>query len=320
MSVWKSIIRCAAAAALLSAAATAAAQNFPTKRVTLIVPYAAGGPTDTVARVLGQMMEKTWGQPFLVENRPGAGSLIGTAYVAKADPDGYTLLMNGVGVVSSKFFTKDLGYNPADLKPIVELGDGYYLIVTNPATGFKTLGDLVAFAKKNPGKLNWGPIAFSNQHLDYLAVQRQIGVDITLIPYNSAAESTTAVVRNDLQLQMGVAQPFLPLVKDGKLVALAVTGPARNPKIPNVPTAKEAGFDLNYGFDFGVFVPTKTPQPVVTKIATDIAAAVKSKEYQSRLDTLDYTTLPDPLSWPSVIDAKVKAYDEVVKQIKLQPK
>jgi len=323
MSSQRSGLFAAKAATFVAAFAIAAgawAQSWPAKRVTLVVPYGAGGPTDTVARVLGQMMEKSWGQPFLVENRPGAGSLVGTAYVAKSDPDGYTLLMNGVGVISSKFFQKDMPYNPADLRAVVELGNGYYLMVANPNSGFKTLGELVALAKKSPGKLNWGPIAFSNQHLDYIAVQRQLGIDITLIPYNSAADSTTALLRNDLQLQMGVASPFLPLVKEGKLVGIAVTGPARNPKAPGVPTAKEAGFNLNFGFDFGVWVPAKTPSAIVSKVGNDIAVAVRSKEYQARLDALDYGTLPDPLSWPAVIDAKIKSYTEVVQQIGLTPK
>jgi tripartite-type tricarboxylate transporter receptor subunit TctC len=320
MPEWKSTLRGAGAAVLLSFAVGAAAQSFPTKRVTLVVPYGAGGPTDIVARMLGSIMEKTWGQPFIVENRPGAGSLIGNAHVAKAEPDGYTLLMNGIGVFSSKYFTKDLGYNPADLKNVVELGNGPYIIVANPATGFKTLKDLVDFAKKNPGKMNWGPIAFSNQHLDYIALERKLGIQLTLIPYNSAADSQTAILRNELQVAMGVASPFLPLIEEGKLVALAVTGSARNPKAPNVPTAKQAGFDLDYGFDFGVFAPSKTPAPVFNKIGADIAAAVKSKEYQSRLEALNYTTLDDPRAWAAVHDAKMKNYDAIVKEMGIQPK
>lgn len=318
-SIRKSL-RVGVAAVLSAVAFGAAAQSFPTKRVTLIVPYGAGGPTDVLARVLGQFMEKNWGQPFIVENRPGAGSLVGNAVVAKADPDGYTMLMNGNGVISSKFFTKDMPYNPADLKPVVEMGNGRYIIVANPNAGFKTMEELVAFAKKNPGKLNWGPIAFSNQHLDYISLQRRLGIEITLIPYNSAADSTTALVRNDLQLQMGVPGPFLPLMKEGKLLGIAVTGPTRNPQATGVPTAKEAGFDINYGFDFGIWLPTKTPPAITSKIGGDIAAVVKSAEYQKRLENLNLTSLSDPLTWPTVIDNVIRNYTEVAQQVGLQPR
>jgi tripartite-type tricarboxylate transporter receptor subunit TctC len=301
-------------------ACVASAQDWPTQRVTLIVPYGPGGPTDTVARVLAPIMERTWKQPFLVENRPGAGALVGTAAVAQSRPDGYTLLFNGNGVITAKFFTKELPYNPADLKPVVELGGGRYLIVTGAGAPFKTLSEMVAYGKKNPKAIHFGAIPFTLQTLDHILLARRLGIELTEVGYNSATLITTALLRNELQMSMSVAGQFLPHVQAGKIVGLAVTGPTRNPQFPDVPTAKEVGFDVDYGFDFGIWIPTKTPDSITARISKDIAAAVRSKEYGDRLKTLNFDVPADPAAWPASVDALVKDYGEIVKQIGFQPK
>jgi tripartite-type tricarboxylate transporter receptor subunit TctC len=310
--------KAAFAGAALLAAASAGAQQYPSRPVTMIVPFPAGGPTDVVARALVPLMEQQWKQNFIVEFRPGAGSILGTDYVARAKPDGYTLLLNSNGVYTAKIFIKNITYDPADLRPVVELCGANFLIMTNAQVPAKTLGELIAYAKSKGSAMNAGTVPNNASQLDLEVLKLRAGMSYTVVPYNGLADIITAALRNDVQLFLGVPQSVASLTADGKLRALASASPARNEHFPDVPTTREAGLDFQSGFSFGVWAPARTPADVVARISADMEKAVLSPDYSTRMKNLNYDVPQQPSAYPATIDRQAREYFDVARKVGIE--
>jgi len=307
-------------AAALTASFTAAAQQYPARPVTMIVPFPAGGPTDVVARALVQPMEQAWKQNFIVEFRPGAGGVVGTDVVARAKPDGYTLLLNSNGVYTTKIFMKNITYDPADLRPVVEVCGANFLIVTNPSVPAKNLGEFIGYLKSKGSAANAGTVPNNASQLDLDLFKQRVGASYTVVPYNGLADIIAAALRGDLQLFLGVPQSVEKLIQDGKLKALATAGPQRNDRFPDVPTTREAGLDFQSGFSFGVWAPAKTPADVVAKVGADMEKAVLSPEYVARMKSLSYEVPQQPRNYPAVIERQAREYFDVARQMGIEAK
>jgi tripartite-type tricarboxylate transporter receptor subunit TctC len=316
----KYLFRIAAALAVFAAAAAAAgAQQYPARPVTLIVPFPAGGPTDVVARALAPLMEQAWKQSFIVEFRPGAGGMLGTEVVARAKPDGYTLLLNSDGVYAAKIFIKNLTYDPADLRPVVDVGGASLLVVTNPSVPTKTLSELVSYVKSHSGSVNTGSIPNNTSDLDIRLLGLRTGMNFTVVPYNGLPDIISAALRNDVQFFLAVPTSVQQLLTDGKLRAIVTAGTQRNERFPDVPTARESGVDFLSVFAFGIWVPAKAPADIVARIGTDVAMAVLTPEYGARMKNLSYQVSAQPLAYPATTERKVKEYFELAKQIGIEP-
>jgi tripartite-type tricarboxylate transporter receptor subunit TctC len=308
-----------AVAVMLAAAQFAWAQAYPSSRVLLVVPFAPGGPTDLVARTAAAELEKMWKQSVVVENRPGAGGLIGTAYVTQQKPDGYTLLLQGNVPKTAKLFLKDIPYDPADLRAVASLGTSNYLLVVNPSLGVKTLAEFIKLAKAKPKQLNYGVIPLNVNELDYYVLQRAAGIQLTPINYQSAAPITPALLRGDVTVYLAIVSSIQPQVAAGKVNALAYVGPERHPRLPDVPTAREQGLDFTAGFTLGIFVHSRTPEDVVQKLGHDLVAVTKAPQTATALDSAGFQVPSDPQGWGKFIDGELAAYTEVAKSLNYQP-
>jgi tripartite-type tricarboxylate transporter receptor subunit TctC len=282
------LLQAAAVFAAALAAPWAGAQGkWPTRPVTLIVPFSAGGTTDIVARLVGAKLQQMWGQPVVIEDRPGAGGNIGAGVVAKAQPDGYTLLVPSGSILTvNPHIYKDMGFDPQkDLVPITNLASGPMIVVVNPNVPARNLKELIALAKKEPGQLNFGSAGIGSQvHMAGENFADAAGIDIKHIPYKGEALGLNDLMGGQVQLMVGNIAAASGFVKSGKLRALAVTSKDRSPMMPDVPSADEAGLA---GFEsvgwFGLMAPAGTPRAIVDKIQADTARALQDPEVKSAL-------------------------------------
>jgi tripartite-type tricarboxylate transporter receptor subunit TctC len=282
-------ISLAAALMLALAPGLAAAQAWPAKSVKMIVQFAAGGATDVVARLLAQKLTEEWGQSVVVENRSGAGGNIGGDAVAKSPPDGYTLLMaSGAIVIAGPHMYKSLPYDPArDLVPITNVATGPQVIAVANNLPVKDLAELIAYARANPKKLNYGSAGIGAQtHLAAENLAHAAGIELTHVPYKGESAALTDLMGGQIQLVTANLSAAIAFVKEGKIRALAVTSRERNAALPDVPAAAEAlpGFE-NSGW-FGLLAPAGTPKEVIEKIYRDTAKIVLSEEFRARLAQL----------------------------------
>jgi len=258
-----------ALAASITAVAPAHAQSFPDHPIKVIVAYPPGGPTDTVARILTQGIAGQLGQSIIVENVAGAGGRIGTRDVARAAPDGYTLLLGGTNDNAiTPVLYKSLDYDPAkDFAPVSAVATDSNAIVVNPSVPVHTLAELASYTKANPGKLTSGATLGIAPHLLLEFIKVRTGADMVFVPYKGAAPAIADVLGNHIQVNASAKSVLLPLIKDGKLRALAVSSAQRWPELPDVPTLRESGLD---GFPtaiwFVLMAPAATPPDVITKL------------------------------------------------------
>jgi tripartite-type tricarboxylate transporter receptor subunit TctC len=283
------LARLAFALAIALVPGLAAAQGWPSRPVKMVVPFAAGGATDVVARLLAQKLTEQWGQSVVVENRVGAGGNIGGDAVAKAAPDGYTLLMaSGAIVIAGPHMYKSLPYDPArDLVAITNVATGPQVIAATNSLPVKDLGELIAYAKANPGKLNYGSAGVGTQtHLAAENLAQAAGIELTHVPYKGESAALTDLMGGQIQLVTANLSGAIALVREGRIRALAVTGRERNPQLPDVPAAAETlpGFE-NSGW-FGLLAPTGTPKEVIDKVYQDSAKIVLSEEFRGKLAQL----------------------------------
>jgi tripartite-type tricarboxylate transporter receptor subunit TctC len=253
-----------------------AAQAYPAKPVRIVVPLAAGGTGDTLARFVSEEMAKLLGQPFLVENRPGSGGVIGTETVAKSAPDGYTLLSASPSHVIHPALRANAGYHPIkDFEPITIVANTHQLIVGHPSVPATSVKELVAYARQNPGKLNYGSAGSgSATHLNMELFKSMTGTFIVHIPYRGSTQSRQDLVAGEVQLSVDGLLPTLPLIRAGKLKAFGLTSSRRSSVAPEIPTLAEAGV-TGYASDtwYGIMAPAGTPKEIVQALH---AAAVKS--------------------------------------------
>ncbi len=276
-------------ALLLSFAATiASGQAWPTKPVRLIVPYPPGGLTDVLARGLSAEIAKLWGQPLVVENRPGASQMIGAEAVAKSPPDGYTLAMlDKTPLAINPWLFSKIPYDPVkDFAPVINMVQTSQVLVAHPSLQAANVKELVALAKANPGGINYGTFgAGSITHLDTEAFAAAAGIKLTHIPYKGIAEVLPAVAAGQIQIALSGIPPMLPLARQGRLKVLGAMTPQRVPVLPEVATFTESGYPLVSTSWFALFAPAGTPRSVIDKIAADVGRVLSQKEFDERFVT-----------------------------------
>jgi tripartite-type tricarboxylate transporter receptor subunit TctC len=270
-----------------SAAAPAHAQTYPTQAIRIIVPAAPGGPNDIAARLSAQILQPVLGQPVVVEHRPGAGGAIATREVAKARPDGYTLLAAGGSQLTVlPALSASAGYDPAkDFAPVASFMEGAQILVVHPSLPWRSVHDLIEDARGKPGKLNWSHIGTAS--LPQLAGElfmAKTGVSMVGVPYRSGGESVTAVLGHAVDLSFENVTLVLPLINEGKLRALAVTSRTRTALAPDLPTMIEAGIpDYEVDTFFGIVAPAGTPSSIVNRLNAAINEALRTPEMQDAI-------------------------------------
>lgn len=275
---------CLIAAFIVAAAASALAQDYPTRPVTIIVGYPAGTPVDTIARVIAGKLTERAGRPFLVENKPGAGSSIGAAYVAKAAPDGYTLYLSSIANTTDPSFNK-LSFDFAkDLAPISQVCNVPVLLVV-PPSGPATVAELIKEAKNKPGSLAFGSSGIGTAtHLFAELFSRDSSIKLAHIPYKGSSQAVVDLLAGRIQMMFSPAGTVLQQVKSGKLIALAVSGTQRLSELPNVPTFGESGIkSLDFSLWFGLNTTARTPQPVIDYLNKQVAAVLDDPDIKAKL-------------------------------------
>jgi tripartite-type tricarboxylate transporter receptor subunit TctC len=266
--------------------ASAGAQEYPNKPVKFLVPFAPGGPTDVVARIVAQKLTENLGQSFIVENRTGATGTIASGAVAKAAPDGYTLLVASLSSHISPYLLKTAPYDPArDFTPIINMANLPFYFVANPKVPANTLGEFIALAKKNPGSLNFGsPGAGSAGHLCVEMFMTATGTKLTHVPYKGAAPAVAALIGGEINFICDSISTSQPHVKGGKLRGLALTSPKRFAAAAEIPTTAEAGLpNFEASIWFALFGPANTPPTVVTKLNTEISRIMDTPDMRERI-------------------------------------
>jgi tripartite-type tricarboxylate transporter receptor subunit TctC len=273
----------------------ASAQDWPNRNITVIVPLGAGSASDIISRVVMEQVGRQVGQTVIVENRPGAGGTIGANTVAKSAPDGYTVLVYGAFTSAPALYSK-LPYDALnDFVPVTSLGQQPLVIVSSPAKGYKTLGDLIAAAKANPGALNYSSAGIgSSSHFGAERLRASAGFEAQHIPFKGAAEAVTDVIAGRSDFSVQLTATTLPQIQQGALVALAVSAHKRVAQLPHVPTTIEAGLPVDsvYPFFSGVYLPAKTPHDIVERLHGEIAKALSAPAVLDRLATLGVEPMP----------------------------
>ena len=297
------------------------AQGYPNKAVKIVVPFPPGGATDIVTRIVAQKLSEAWGQAVVVENRGGAGGNIGADVVAKAAPDGYTLLMtSGSIVTANQYIYKKMSFDPAkDLLPITNVASGPQVIVVNPAFPAKTLKELIDQARAKPGVLNYGHAGIGSQtHLAAENFLYAAKLDITSIPYKGEAPAMTDLVANQINMVVANIAGAIGFVSHGTLRALAVTGKQRSPQLPDVPTVAETlpGFE-NIGW-FGLMAPAGTPKAIIDKVYRDTAKILDSAELRARFYVLGMAPVGNsPADFTKAIHEESARWAKVVRERKI---
>ena len=285
----------------------AEAQTWPTKPLKAIVPVAAGSSTDVIPRVVLEQLSLQLGQSIVVENRTGAGGSIGTAFVAKSDPDGYTVLVHGSAHTIAPALYPNLPYDPsADFAAVVPLGISPNVLVVSPASAIKSVGDLVAAAKAKPGSLNFSSVGVGTAtHLSAERFLHSTGVKAVHVPFRGGAEAMLEAMTGRVDFFFGPVGLVLANIRDGKLVALAVNGPQRAAALPDIPTLQEAGFsDAEYPIWYGLFLPAKTPRDIVNKLNRETLKTLQGPAMRQKLAQLGV----DPMVLaPAEFDALVRS-------------
>jgi tripartite-type tricarboxylate transporter receptor subunit TctC len=307
------------------AAGTTRADDYPSRPIRLIVPYAAGGGADSVARIVAKRVSETIGQTIVIENRGGAGSIIGTELVNKSEPDGYTLLLGQSGPISiNPAVYKKLPYDPLkDFAPISMTTAYPYIMVVNPALGVKTLQEFVALAKSKPGELNYGTTGVgAANHLVTELFDSKSRIEMTHIPYRGTALAVTDLLAGQVQVVFADPISALPHMNAGTLLALAVTSKDRSPVAPAVPTISESGYP---GFDaiawHGILAPANTPPAIVTRLNAEIVEALKDQKTKTLLEKQAMQIVgSSPQAFASFIKRDIAIWKEVADQAKVEVK
>jgi tripartite-type tricarboxylate transporter receptor subunit TctC len=306
-------------AALLAAGAPTLAQDYPAKPVRVVVAFTAGSAIDVLARVVAQRLGEQWSQQVIVENRPGAGGSVGASAVARAVPDGYTLLVHTNAYATNPALYSTLPYDPAaDLKPVAPFGTQPYLLIINPNAGAKTLGEFVDRSKARPGGLTYGSAGTgSGTHFVAEKFRLATGLQGTHVPYKGGPEATGDVIAGRIDYWFPPISIALAAVSDGKVVPIAVTGAKRSGLLPNVPTLAEAGLaGFDASFWSGVWVPAKTPDAVVNKLSADIASALSSPTVRERLSRVGVEPLDmSPSAFEKFVRSETEDAARIVKAV-----
>jgi tripartite-type tricarboxylate transporter receptor subunit TctC len=298
-------------------ASTATGQGYPSRPVHIVVPFTAGSATDILARTYGQKLSEMWNQPVVVDNRPGAGGTIGAAVVAKSAPDGYTLLVHSAAQAYNPSIYPSLPYDTVkDFIGIVPLGGQPNVLVVAPSAGIKTVAELIAQAKQKPGQLNFGSAGTgSGTHINGEKFKLAAGIDVVHIPYKGTPEALTDTIAGRVTYFFSPISAALPFVRDGKLIALAVSTAKRSSALPNVPTVAEAGLPgFEYSLWVGLFAPAGMPAEVIDKIARDVRTVAQSADVKERFAALGAEPMPmTPTEFKQFVDTEITESAKVIK-------
>jgi tripartite-type tricarboxylate transporter receptor subunit TctC len=280
-----------------------------------VVPFGAGSASDLVPRTIFEQVGKQVGQTFVIENRPGGGTTIGSAQVARAEPDGYTMLVHSNGFVTVPAIQASVPYDPVnDFAALTPLGNVPMVLVVGPSKGMKTVKDLVQRAKANPGSINYGAAGIGTPpHLTMERFRLAAGFEGQLVPFKSAPDALTEVMTGRIDIYFCPITPALPLIRDGKVLALAVSSAKRASALPDVPTTIEAGVpDSDFDFWVGAFVPKKTPREIVTKAHAEIVKALNEPSIKEKLSKIGVEPL---IMEPAAFDARVAKEVEIARNL-----
>jgi len=307
--------------ASLTFASLAVAQTFPSKPIKIVVPFGAGGVADLTARTVAQKLGESLGQAVVIENKPGAGGVVAGDAVAKAEPDGHTLLLMSNGTAVSAGLFKSLPFNTLrDFAPVSTLGFFDIAIITPADSKFKNLGELLAFAKANPGKLNLGTINVgSTQNLAGELFKTSSGADMQIVPFNGTPAVITALRGGQIDAAVEILGPVLPQIKANALRALAVTGEKRAAVLPDVPTAKESGLPTFVASSWNALAaPAKTPKDVIARLNKEITAAVNSPDVKKKLaDQNVEARASSPEQAAELLASETKRWGDVITRAKI---
>jgi tripartite-type tricarboxylate transporter receptor subunit TctC len=297
-------------------------QDYPSRAVRLIVPFAPSGGTDIIARLIAQQLSASFSQPVIVDNRPGGGTTIGTGIAAAAAPDGYTLVMVASTFTADAALYQTLPYNPVkSFTPITRVSSFPFVLVSHPSLPAKSVMELIRYAKANPGKLNYASGSGSAPaRLGMELFKWQAGVNIVGIPYKGAGPAVTALLSGETQLLFSTLPGVLPHIKTGRLRPLAITSASRHSAVPNLPTISESGLP---GYEFvswhGVLAPTHTPKDVIARLNSEINSIMKQPEVRERLAKLGLDAVgTSPDEFRILISNEVKKWAKVVKDTGIQ--
>ena len=311
--------------ALLSAfvlTASLVRADYPDRPIHFIVPFTAGSGTDIVARTVGEYMSRNLKQPIIIENKPGAGGTVGAAQVAKGAPDGYTLLVHSAGHVANQSIYKSLPYDTLkDFAGVTPLASLPNVLIVSPSKGYKSARDVVEKARANPGALNYGSAGIgSATHMNAEIFRDAAKFDAVHVPYKGTPEAMTETATGRIDFFFAPLSSALPLIKDGRLQALAVGTAQRSPLLPDVPTTVEAGYpNSEYVFWVALLAPAGTPKAVVDRLNAEALAALASPEVKQKLTTLGAEPMPmSPAQFDAFLKAETARMAQVVKAAKIE--
>ena len=319
----KSLCKWVLSLCVTGAGAALAADKYPVKPIRIVVAYTPAGATDILARVVGQKFTEAWGQPVIIDNRPGANGNIGTEYAAKATADGYTLLMVTAGThgINPSLYRK-IGFDAVkDFAPVSLVAMVPNIFVVNNAVPAKDLKEFMAYAKANPGKLNYGsPGNGSTAHLSMELFKSMTGISMTHIPYKGSAGVLADLIGGQIAATMDNMPPYVPQVKAGKIRALAVSPTRRSPALPEVQTVAEAGVPgYDSGAWFGLVAPANTPKDIVNKLSRETARALKLADVSARLSDLGAEPVGGtPEQFAAHIKAEIAKWAKVIKDANVE--
>jgi len=313
----QAIVRGFIALVALAMAVPAFAQTYPVRQVRLIVPFAAGGPTDVIARIVAQKLSEAWGHQVVTENVPGAGGNTGVAMAARAPADGYTVLVVSTGFIVNPSMYSKIPYDPIkDFAPITLVAASPNVISVNPDVPAKSLKELVELVKANPGKYSFAqPATGSTPHLAGELFKQKYGLDLVTVPFNGAALAINSTIGGHTPIAFTALPPAMANIKDGKLRGLAVLSAARSPALPEVPTNGEAGVpDLESDTLTGIVAPAATPREIVDRWRNDIAAMVATPDVKQRLQDLGFAPVANtPEEFGARIKVEIARWGKVVR-------
>jgi len=308
--------------ALVLACGQSMAQSYPTRPIHFVVPYAPGG-TDLIARLIGSALSERLGQPVILVNKPGADSVVGTNFVAKAPPDGYTLLVGSAGLVANTGLVEQLPYDPVkDFEPITIFGRSPVVLSVHHSFPARSVKELLTMAKENPKKLFYG----SGAPVFTMAMEvltKDAGVNIVHVPYKGSAGAMVAALSGEVPMSLASVAITMPYLKDGKLRPLVVAGPKRSPYLPDVPSAAEAGVTLDSAVFAGLLAPAGTPRPIIDKLYKELSIVLQQKEIKDRVIAMGYETADmgmPPAEFGAYLKSAAAQYTQAGKELRKKSK
>jgi len=299
------------------------AQSWPTKPIKAFIPFSAGSATDIIPRAVFERVAADLGQAIVVENRGGAGGTIAVGAVVKSEPDGYTILANSSAHTVAPSIIDNLPYDTAkDLSAVVALGKNANILVVSPAKGWKTAGDLVAAAKANPGTVNYASAGVGTAtHVSAERFRQSAGIAATHIPYRGGPEALADIFGGRVDFYYCPISTALPLIREGRLLALAASTPQRASALPDVPTSLEAGYaNSDYTVWYGVFMPAKTPRAIVDRFYATTMRIIETPAMQQKLAELAVDPMPmKPAELDALVETEIKANEKLIKAAGLKP-